>query len=81
MVEYVEGYREVSREEYERKTRDWELNFCLFPHRCLETGKWMWLQYAYRGRKFQRYDIQLVQLTDRWMCSEEFVKLRLMDKV
>lgn len=74
-------YEEVSREEYERKTRDWEYSFCLLPHKCLETGKLLWLQYAYRGRKIRRYDTQHVLLTDKWMCKQEFIVLRLMDKV
>lgn len=81
MVEYVEGYQEVSREEYERKTRDWDLKFCFLPRRCLETGKFLWLQYAYRGRKYRRYDTDFVLLTDKWMSKEEFIVLRLMDKI
>jgi hypothetical protein len=74
-------YQEVSRQEYERKTRDWELRFCFLPHKCLETNKFLWLQYAYRGRKWRRFDTEFVLLTDKWMCKEEFVILRLMDKV
>ena len=74
-------YQEISREEYERKTRDWAYKFCFFPYRCLESGKLLWLRYAYRGRKWRRYDTDFVMLTDKWMCKEEFIKLRLMDKV
>lgn len=77
----TDGYQEVSREEYERKTRDWELKFCFLPYKCLETNKLLWLQYAYRGRKYRRYDTDIVLLTDKWMCKEEFIVLRLMDKV
>ena len=74
-------YKLVSMKEYERKTRDWEYKFCFLPYKCLETGKLLWLQYAYRGRKYRRYDIEHVLLTDKWMCKEEFIILRLMDKV
>lgn len=80
MAEY-HGYSEVSEQEYERNTRDWDLKFCLLPHRCIETDKILWLQYAYRGRKWRRFDTDFVLLTDRWMCKEEFVVLRLMDKI
>lgn len=81
MPQAYSEYQEVSIEEYERKTRDWEYKFCFFPYKCLETGKWLWLKNAYRGRKYRRYDTDLVLLTDKWMCREEFVKLRLLDKV
>ena len=80
MSEY-HGFSEVSEQEYERKTRDWELKFCFLPLSCLETGNFLWLRYAYRGRKYRRYDTDLVLLTDKWMCKEEFIVLRLMDKV
>ena len=43
MVE-TDGYQEISRQEYERKTRNWEYKFCFIPHQCLETGKWLWLK-------------------------------------
>lgn len=78
---FTQGYQEITQQEYERKTRDWELKFCFLPRKCLETGKFMWLRYAYRGRKYRRYDTDLVLLTDKWMCSEEFIVLRLMDKI
>lgn len=81
MPQAYSEYQEVSREEWERKTRDWEYKFCIFPHKCMETGKWLWLKGAYRGRKWRRYDLQIVQLTDKWMCREEFVKLRLLEQV
>ena len=74
-------YEVVSMKEHERKTRDWAYKFCLLPHTCLETGKLLWLEYAYRGRKYQRYDTQHVLLTDKWMCKEEFIILRLMNKL
>lgn len=77
----IDTYTEISMQEYERKTRDWELKFCFLPYRCLETANLVWLQYAYRGRKWRRYDTDFVMLTDKWMCKEEFIKLRLMDKV
>lgn len=73
-------YQEVSMEEYERKTRTWELKFCWLPYRCMETMQFMWLKHAYRGRRTRRYDAQFVTY-DKWMCKEEFVKLRLLDKV
>lgn len=74
-------YSLISHAEWERKTRDWELKFCFLPRKCLETGKFLWLKYAYRGRKYRRYDTDLVLLTDKWMSKEEFIVLRLMDKV
>ena len=77
----TDGYEEVSPEEYERKTRDWEYKFCFFPYKCLETGKLLWLRNAYRGRKYRRYDTDIVLLTDKWMSKEEFIKLRLLEKV
>jgi hypothetical protein len=73
-------FQEISREEYERKTRTWEYKFCWLPEYCMETMKFLWLRKAYRGRKTRRYDWQLVP-DNKWMCKEEFVKLRLLDKV
>ena len=74
-------YELVSMQEYERKTRNWELKFCFFPRKCLETDKLLWLQYAYRGRRWRRFDTEFVLLTDKWMCKEEFVKFRLLDNI
>jgi hypothetical protein len=73
-------YQEVSREEYERKTRGWSYRFSLLPRRCMETGKLLWMKRAYRGRKIRRYDMDLF-FHDKWMCREEFVKLRLLEKI
>jgi len=70
----------VPMQEYERKSRTWQLSFCLLPHKCLETNKLLWLQYAYRGHKPKRYDTQIID-NYKWMCKEEFIVLRLMDKV
>jgi hypothetical protein len=74
------GYEEVTMAEYERKTRTWELKFCWLPHRCMETMKVLWLKKAYCGYKTRRYDMDFVH-SDKWMCKEEFVVLRLMDKI
>jgi hypothetical protein len=80
MQNIMNEYREISINEYERKTRVWHYAFCYLPHKCLETSKWMWLTGAYRGWKNRRYDTQI--FTDYlWMSKEEFVKLRLLDKV
>jgi hypothetical protein len=73
-------YELTSIHEYERKTRTWDYKFCFLPHRCFETGKLLWLEYAYRGYKTRRYDAQIID-NYMWMCSEEFIILRLMDKV
>lgn len=73
-------YQEVSLEEHERKTRTWEYRFCFLPHKCIESGKWVWLTGAYRGHKTRRYDWQLV-INFKWMCKEEFIKLRLLGLV
>ena len=80
MPQIYSEYQEVSRQEYERKTRTWEYKFCLLPHKCLETEKWMWLKGAYRGHKTKRYDWQVID-TYEWMCKEEFVKLRLLEQL
>jgi hypothetical protein len=73
-------YRELSLEEYERKTRTWEYKFCWFPERCVETMQIMWLTKAYRGYKTRRYD-NLFFTDYKWMCREEFVKLRLLEQI
>ena len=73
-------YEEISINEYERKTRIWKYKVCILPVKCMETGKWLWLTGAYRGWKNRRYDTQVVT-SYLWMCKEEFVKLRLLDKV
>lgn len=75
------GYRELSLQEYERKTRTWELKFCFLPRKCFETDKLLWLQYAYRGYKTRRIEDNVFLNNYKWMCKEEFVILRLMDKV
>jgi len=76
-----QGYDFVSMEEYDRSTRDWVYMLCILPHKCIESNKWMWLTKAYRGRRFKRFDTQIVQLTDKWMSKEEFIKLRLLEKI
>lgn len=73
-------YELVSIKEWERKNRTWQYSFCFLPHKCMETNKWIWLTGAYRGYKTRRYDWQFVT-NYKWMCKEEFVILRLMDKV
>jgi hypothetical protein len=80
MTEYHGEYREITIQEWDRKNRTWELKFCLLPHKCNETGKLLWLDYAYRGTRIHRYDWEFT--TDhKWMSKEEFVVLRLMDKI
>jgi len=79
MVE-TDGYQEISRQEYERKTRNWEYKFCFIPHQCLETGKWLWLKNAYRGEKRRRHDMAI--FTEyKWMAKDQFIKLRLLELV
>jgi len=70
----------TSLHEYERSSRTWQLSFCFLPHKCMETNKRLWLEYAYRGYKTKRYDFQFID-TYKWMSKEEFIVLRLMDKV
>lgn len=73
-------YQEISREEYERKTRTWTLEFCWFPKICISTNRRMWLEYAYCGRKTQRYDNDFVESCS-WMDKNEFLIERIMGKV
>jgi hypothetical protein len=73
-------YSVISRQEWERKTRKWEYAFCVLPHRCIESGRIIWLKGAYRGHKIRRYDMQVFD-TYAWMSSEEFIKLRLTEKL
>jgi hypothetical protein len=76
----VPEYQEIDLNEYERKTRAWELKFCWLPQRCIETMQVMWLQFAYRGYKARRYDTQIID-SYKWMCKEEFIILRLKGEV
>lgn len=80
MPQVYAEYEEVSREEWERKTRAWSYRFSFIPRRCMETGKLLWLKHAYRGRKIRIYDMDAF-IYDKWMCREEFVKLRLMGEI
>jgi len=58
-------------------SRRWELKFSWLPQRCMNTNKSLWLIFAYRGRsKFHHLDQE-----DMWMCKEEFIIERLMDKI
>jgi hypothetical protein len=78
---FTSEYRELSLQEYERKTRTWEYKVCILPIKCIETGKWMWLKGAYRGYKTRRIEDNVFLNNYKWMCKEEFVKLRLMGEV
>ena len=73
-------YELITEQEYERKTRTWSYKFCWLPQKCMETNKLLWLTGAYRGYKTRRYDMDMVD-SYKWMCREEFLILRLMDKV
>jgi len=67
----------VSLDEYERMSRRWELKFSWLPQRCMNTNKSLWLIFAYRGRsKFHHLDQK-----DMWMCKEEFIIERLMNRI
>ena len=67
----------ISIDDYERLSRDWDYKFSWLPKRCMQTNKSIWLMYAYRGRsKYHHLD-----QADMWMCSGEFIILRLMDKI
>ena len=68
----------ISIDDYERLSRDWDYKFSWLPKRCMQTNKSIWLTYAYRGRSKHHH---LFEQDDMWLCSEEFIILRLMDKV
>ena len=75
MMEYDQG---ISLIERERINRNWVYKFCFLPHKCLETDKWIWLKGAYRGHNKHHWQL----FTDyKWICREEFIKLRLLEKV
>jgi hypothetical protein len=53
-----------------------ELRFSLFPRRCYETKKWLWLKRAYRlGKRFSSYGGDFVET--RWIDEQTFVLMRL----
>lgn len=36
---------------YLKFVKDWQLHFCWLPHRCILTGKILWLKDCYRGSR------------------------------
>ena len=54
-----------------------ELKLCLWPRRCYQTNRLLWLEYAYRTRRYyMSADIDSIH-EDRWYSKHEFLILRI----
>lgn len=63
------------------KKRDWELRFCWFNRKCEESGRNLWLKYAYRGRKTFRAGDNYFITNDKWLDKTEFLIKRIKGEV
>ena len=59
--EYTQRFNERVRFEYK---------YCLWPRRCFNTGRWLWLETAMRGRRILTGQGEPI-VEDRWYDSNE----------
>jgi hypothetical protein len=54
-----------------------ELKWVLWPRRCYESNRLLWLELAYRSRRYFRLgDMDLIT-KDRWFSKNELIVLKL----
>lgn len=61
---------------WNRRCLGWELKLSLLPRRCTYTGKYLWLEYAYKGTAMITGPGEPVFET-RWCNKKEYLFLKI----
>lgn len=54
-----------------------ELKWVLWPRRCYETKRLLWLEQAYRSRRYFRYADDYYSTEDRWFSKNEMLIIKI----
>jgi hypothetical protein len=66
----------MDNDSFKRRCIGWKLIFCLWPRRCFYTGKYLWLQLAYRGTAMITGPGEPI-FEDRWCEKREYLFLKI----